>query len=119
MIVITVVYASWRVRARSPTISRTVALPRDQTRSITCASREPRNLSSPLRIRFNFPTSPAAITSFCREREVAVREREMEKHDNVTVGRLPLFAAPSHQTGALQCRQVGVRQRLRDVGPHR
>src|SRR5919201_178665 len=137
MIVMTVVYASWRVRARSSTTSRTVALPRDQTRSMTCASSEPRNLSSPRRIRFSLPTSPVATTSFCSfptefrsgrsffalgrvgEREVRVREREVQQHHDVPVRRLPLVAGTADEPGALERDQVGVREGLRNVGPDR
>src|SRR5438552_3515089 len=46
MIVITVVYASSRVRARSSTMSRTVAERRFHRRAITSVSSGPRNFSS-------------------------------------------------------------------------
>src|SRR5438876_763411 len=46
MIVITVVYASSRVRARSSTMSRTVAERRFHSRTMTSVSSGPRNFSS-------------------------------------------------------------------------
>src|SRR5438128_4441140 len=48
MIVMTVVYASWRLRPRSSTMSRTVADRRFHRRSMISASSGPRNFSSAL-----------------------------------------------------------------------
>src|SRR5438067_10368416 len=140
MIVITVVYASERLFARSSTTSRTVARRRFQSRSMTAVSSGPRNVfGPPRRARFSRRMSPATagsshlspqIAAALQETRVpladelaAVCERDVERHDEMTVtGRVsrPAGAVAAFEQSRERHRgELALRDRLAPAGPPR
>src|SRR6266542_477207 len=143
MIVITVVYASERDRAKSSTTSRTVACRRFHSRSITADSSGPRNRSRPragrLRRRRSSATPRLSRLPLVRTprhptagQEAGmpfagglppVRERDVQLDHEVSIAghvdRLRAPVAPLDQAGEDHGRELALRVRLVEPGPDR
>src|SRR2546423_410861 len=140
MIVITVVYASSRVFARSSTMSRTVAERRFQRRTMTSASSGPRNFSSAFsglrrrrrsgRLTSRLSRSPAADGNAPAPQQTRVPfgqglapvgERDMKLDDEVPIPRLVDRAArafsPLDHPGERERGEFALGVTLVDAGP--